>query len=266
LYEQSFEPSYVEKVDSRRRLIASPALARVETVSFQADPSQTTSSSSTSSSSDSSNTPAPVYHEKPTLYTTVIPSKKTSIRHPANSQPYEVTNTPDQASWKKRARPEPKLSPGQYAIPIKISKADTRISPTSTDYERPVIEEEKNLASKEKEDEASVNNNKDNNNSNILVDRFSQIADKDYKKIAEVLKSSGDLHSKLEHLLGARNDLKEESKDLIVSLREKVNHLNDIDSINKRLNKLLHKISIAKRHESEKDFNSLIGEFEKKIN
>jgi len=241
LYQKSFEPAYVGKVDERKMLIASPALSRVETVESEVG----------EKSGDSG------FLDKPTLYTTIIPSKQTSIKHSNDASKGNATPKKPITKKNKKLQRHEKLLPGQYSLPVKIASSKGSVDPTNIDYENPTIEKESNKYPSKLPVVPDYRN--------YLVDKFNKIADEDFERISNSLKSPGSLDNKLEHLIKARNQIKEETKVLLVSLRNTLKSINNTSQINKKSEKLLEKIYNAKKNKSN-NIESLLNDLEKEIN
>ncbi len=247
-YQKPFEPTYVDSISARKRIIASPTMSRVETLS-------------TGMSADE-----PGFKEKPVIFTTVVEPKNTSIKHSqdVNYDLYKISKQQKAANSNKskggKREVKSKLRPGEYSIPVTVAGNSVRKDPTKQEYFKPNFDSSAMYNS---------NNAKANASENIYYDAFRRIAENDSNLIRRATegsdKSPEAIEKKIENLMLARKSIKSETKDLLVKLRKNISNLTKTKEVNNKLNDLLEKIYNSIKEKDSLDVSSLLKKLESSL-
>lgn len=247
-YEKPFEPTYVNSISERKRVIASPTMSRVETLS-------------TGMTADEVG-----FREKPVIYTTVVQPKNTSIKHSSDVN-YELYKEAKQRTAKEvpkaqKQNVKSKLRPGQFSIPVMVAGNAVRKDPTKQEYLKPNFERSSSFAEKELNQAPQVSGD-------IYYDAFKRIAEHDQILIQRATEGSdktpASLEKKIENLMVARKMIKTETKDLLLKLRNKISKLEETKEVNAKLNELLDKFLNSVKDKDSLDVSSLLKSLESSL-
>lgn len=274
-YEQAFEPVYVDKIETNKRIIASPTLNRVEIIQPESLQSQEATVG---------------FKEKPIIYTTVIAPKETSITH-SNSIPKNQTNVKANNKMlnnfqETKVLPKKIIESNNSNNAVKVNNSlrknkeapeqsikekskDLYLYETQIQYQNQLKTEqsqEKSSNSKLLPGQFSVpvsygsnnnefaikNNNKVEVNNNTressdpLLNSFNRLAESDISLIGKSFVDDNEINltnmeTKITKLLQARKTIKNETKELLLRLRSKISNLDSTIELNTTLKKLLKK-------------------------
>lgn len=245
-YEKPFEPTYVDSIQARKRIIASPTMSRVETLS-------------------SGMAEEPGFKEKPVIFTTIVEPKNTSIRHSKDVN-YDLYKESKQIKYKQNNKvsekkdAKAKLRPGEFSIPVTVAGNAVRKDPTKQEYLKPNFEGSYSH---------TENANKVKGSGDIYYDAFRRIAENDNNLIRRATegsdKSPQAIEKKIENLMVARKMIKSETKDLLLKLRKNISKLTETKEVNTKLNELLDKFYNSVKERDSQDVTSLLKKLESSL-
>lgn len=254
-YEQKFEPQYIDSLDEKKKIIASPTLRKAETIASQDD------------------TFTEGLSQEPILYTTVVKPKPISIKHSGGYDLLKTAKSHPKTEYEKLEKKvhlneRVNILPGQFSIPVRVSGNGVQKDPTKKFYQNPdnMIGLNKGKAYRH----TNINELDDEESSRFFKDTFTQQAAADYALIHKGFEhtheklSEKEVANEIKSLVEARKTIKTEAKDLLIKLRNRVKKINNINTINEKLNDLLD-IYSKYDTEEEKNVDILLKDLKQKI-
>lgn len=194
------------------------------------------------------------FKERPSMYTTVIQPKETTITHHSIHG-----NSAIHVKSPKSNRPINEithLARGQYAVPVRINTGQGFSDPTKADYDVPMFIQTKQSDFGVPMIRPSMN---------PLMNHFMKIAMGDISTVKQTLLSGNSIQNKINNLLLYRRQIKRDSVKLLESLNENIHNINNTKKINERLDRILEAYSKNENAENSQTLDAMFKDLQHKL-